>query len=102
MKLLSIIVLVSLLYTTTLFAAKDAIQFKDFFTVDRLGTPVVSSDGQKIAFTVKKANINENNYATQIWLMDKNGENQTEITSHPSANTNPVFSPDGKMLYFLR
>jgi dipeptidyl aminopeptidase/acylaminoacyl peptidase len=86
---------------TTLLSGNNPIKFEDFFSVNRLGTPVVSPDGQKIAFTVNKANIDENSYTTQIWLIDHTGNNLKQLTTHTSASLNPVFSPDGESLYFL-
>jgi len=95
---LSLIIVV--LFLNTLIAG-ESLTFKDFFSADRLGSPVVSSDGEHIAFTVKKANIPENNYSTQIWLMNSNGTEIRQFTSHTSSSTNPVFSHDNKSLYFL-
>jgi dipeptidyl aminopeptidase/acylaminoacyl peptidase len=93
-----IIVLVTL---SSLFSENNSINFENFFTVNRVGTPVVSPDGQNIAFTVKKANIAENSYTTQIWLMDKNGKNLNQLTSDSSASLHPIFSSNGEILYFL-
>jgi dipeptidyl aminopeptidase/acylaminoacyl peptidase len=95
------LVLISVLSITPLFSGNSVIKFENFFTVSRVGTPVVSIDGQKIAFTVNQANINENNYKTQIWVMNANGEYLKQLTSHSSSSSNPVFSSDGNMLYFL-
>ncbi len=81
--------------------ASNSISFEDFFTVDRLGSPVVSTDGKHIAFTVKRANISENSYSTQIWLMDSNGSNIRQFTSQTFSSTNPVFSNDNQSVYFL-
>jgi dipeptidyl aminopeptidase/acylaminoacyl peptidase len=100
-RLLSIITSIVLISNVTLLFGKNSIKFEDFFTVHRLGTPVVSSDGQKITFTVRLANIKDNNYATQIWVMDKDGSNLKQLTSHSSSSTSPAFSPDGATLYFL-
>jgi len=95
------VLLITLLGAVTLCAEHNAITFEDFFTTYRLGAPVVSANSQKIAFTVKQANVENNNYTTQIWIMDKDGANKKQLTSHSSASLNPVFSPDSKSLYFL-
>jgi dipeptidyl aminopeptidase/acylaminoacyl peptidase len=93
--------MIAILGITPLLSENTAITFEEFFTVNRLGTPVVSADGDKIAFTVTQANINDNKSTTQIWLMDTDGQNQKQLTSHSSSSLNPVFSSDGKTLYFL-
>ncbi len=95
------IIIIVLVTMTPLLSGNNPINFEDFFSVNRLGTPVVSPDGQKIAFTVKKANINDNNYTTLIWLTDSDGNNLKQVTTHSSDSLNPVFSLDGKSLYFL-
>ena len=101
MKFRLTVLLITLLGAVTLCAEHNAITFEDFFTTYRLGAPVVSANSQKIAFTVKQANVENNNYTTQIWIMDKDGANKKQLTSHSSASLNPVFSPDSKSLYFL-
>ncbi|TFG95662.1 MAG: S9 family peptidase, partial [Calditrichales bacterium] len=82
------------------FAGSNNLQFETFFSVDRLGTPVVSPDGNLVAFTVTKANISENSYSTQIWLVDRSGNNLRQLTTHTASSGSPVFSPDGKFIYF--
>ena len=81
--------------------AKDAINFEAFFTVDRISTPVVSPDGQWIAFSVKKADLNANAYQTQVWIMNSAGEDQTQVTIEGKSNSKPVFSKDSKNLYYI-
>ena len=83
------------------FSEDPSIPFENFFSVDRLGTPVVSPDGKLVAFTVKKANISENCYLTQIWMIGHNGENLRQLTTDLLSSVNPVFSPDGKFIYYL-
>jgi len=94
-------IIFTLLGITSLLSENRPIKFENFFSVNRLGTPVVSPDGQKIAFTVKEANIEQNSYSTQVWLVNNDGNNLKQVTTHTSASLNPVFSPDGMNLYFL-
>ena len=101
MRLFLTILIITLVSITSLLSGDHPIKFENFFSVDRLGTPVVSQDGQNIAFTVKKANIVENSYTTQIWLIDSDGNNLKQVTTNTSASLNPLFSPDGESIYFL-
>jgi dipeptidyl aminopeptidase/acylaminoacyl peptidase len=98
--ILTILILIFSL-TLQIIAGDKSLQFEDFFTVSRLGTPVVSSSGKYIAFTVKKANISDNTYDTQIWLMDLARNDLRQITSETSASSKPAFSADEKFLYYL-
>lgn len=101
MRILLSTIVITLVSITSLLSENTPIKFEDFFSVNRIGTPVVSSEGQKIAFTVKKALLEQNSYSTQIWLTDRDGNNLKQITTHASASLNPVFSSDGNSIYFL-
>ena len=101
MRLFFTTIIFILLGIASLLSENRPINFENFFSVHRLGIPVVSPDGHNIAFTVKEANIEQNSYSTQIWLIRNDGSNLKQVTTHASASLNPVFSPDGKYLYFL-
>jgi Tol biopolymer transport system component len=81
---------------------KEAITFIDFFTVNRIDVPVISNNGEKIAFTVKKADIGKNTYLTQIWIYEYNTKQLKQITGDTLSSTNPVFSAGDQYLYFLK
>lgn len=53
---------------------------------------------------VRNPAISENNiafvYAGDIWLANVDGSNPMRLTSFPSVESNPKFSPDGKMISF--
>jgi Tol biopolymer transport system component len=101
MRILFISTVIYLFLFNPVFSGDRVIQFEDFFSVSRLGTPVISPDGNQLAFTVKKANIDDNSYSTQIWMMNNDGTDLRQLTTNPASNTSPVFSPDGKYLYLL-
>jgi dipeptidyl aminopeptidase/acylaminoacyl peptidase len=94
-------VLIIIFFTALPVMAKESITFEDFFSMNRLGSPVVSPDGKTIAFTIKKANIDENTYITQIWLINSDGSNLKQFTTHTTSSTTPQFSHNGENVYFL-
>jgi tricorn protease len=55
-----------------------------------LHQPALSPDGSKIAFC----------YAGDIWIVSATGGEARRITSHPSYDSHPIFSPDGTALAF--
>ena len=58
---------------------------------------IFSPDGQSIVFT------SERDGDRNIYIMNTDGTNQERITSHPSSDYEPVFSPDGfKHRFYFR
>jgi Tol biopolymer transport system component len=56
--------------------------------------PTWSPDGTKIAFESRR----DGNY--EIYVMDADGSNQTNITNHSSFDASPAWSPDGTKIAF--
>ncbi len=61
--------------------------------------PRLHPDGERIAFVVTKMDLEADEYRRRIWLWD--GAKARPLTSGPT-DTTPRWSPDGKMLAFLR
>lgn len=57
--------------------------------------PKWSPDGSKIVFSSKGTKTD-----FDIWCIDKNGGNLTQLTSHPANDIQPCWSPDGKRIAF--
>jgi dipeptidyl aminopeptidase/acylaminoacyl peptidase len=70
--------------------------------VDRLvpGTPVISTDGRLVAFTVAPVGYKGEHAKRSIWL-SRDGAPARQFTSGKAVDSNPVFSPDGSKLAFL-
>ncbi|RJP31975.1 MAG: hypothetical protein C4527_06885 [Candidatus Omnitrophota bacterium] len=65
----------------------------DHNAVDRY--PAISPDGTKIAFMSERAGRQD------IWLMDIDGSNLTNLTAATGNSSLPAWSPDGKNLTFV-
>lgn len=61
--------------------------------------PAWSPDGKRIAFS---ANINapQSRYDFDIWIMDADGSNLTQVTSSQAMDDLPAWTPDGNAIYF--
>ncbi len=95
--------LVVLFTFATLFATdKHPITFEDFFGMHRLGTVAVSPDGERVAFDVTVPNIEQNNFKTDLWLLDIKTGKSRQLTDAETSSSGPVWAPNGKVIYFNR
>lgn len=75
--------------------------FEEVISLRSVGNPVISSDGIYVAFTVRTADWEQNEFDTEIW-MSKNGDPAFQITYVAKGSSHsPAFSPDNKWLTFL-
>jgi len=73
----------------------------DMLAMQRISSPAPSPDGTRIAFVVKTIDVENNTSDTDLWLVGVDGSRLQRLTSHPAADFNPVWSPDGRWIYFL-
>jgi len=69
--------------------------------MERVGGPVVSPDGDWIAFTRRVVDMEANKLRGDIWLVRPDGRDMRRLTGHEKGSGNPKWSPDGKFVYFL-
>lgn len=94
-------VIILLLLSIVSFPQKKAFTFEDIYKVKSVGTPVISSDGNKIAFTSSESDLAKGTSNTEVYLMNADGSNSENISNYEKSDVSPFFSPDGKLLYFL-
>ncbi|MGH8145676.1 MAG: TolB family protein, partial [Rhodanobacteraceae bacterium] len=84
-------------------AASHPFNAHDLAMMDRVSDPHLSPSGGAVAFTVRSTDWDANKGETSIWLLDLSHGNAEprRITDPKSGANSPVFSPDGKTLYFL-
>jgi dipeptidyl aminopeptidase/acylaminoacyl peptidase len=67
----------------------------------RAGSPVISPDGQWVAYTVRAANWDDNDYHTEIWLANASTGDTRQLTNDlKKSSTSPAWSPDSRTLAF--
>jgi dipeptidyl aminopeptidase/acylaminoacyl peptidase len=70
-------------------------------SLKRAGSAAMSPNGQWVAYTVRAANWDENNYHTEIWLADVKSGELRQLTSHAKkSSTSPTWAPDTSQLAF--
>ncbi|NNM07523.1 MAG: S9 family peptidase, partial [Gemmatimonadetes bacterium] len=80
---------------------RRALTIDDQFLIERIGSPRISPDGQRIAYTVGTTEYDTNSSETRIWLVDRDGGPPVPMTGTGSSASNPRWSPDGSRLSFL-
>jgi dipeptidyl aminopeptidase/acylaminoacyl peptidase len=74
---------------------------RDLVTMRRVSDPKASPDGRSIVFSVRETDLDGNKGRTQLWLMDADGANIRQITSHAASSSSPEWSPAGDAIFFL-
>ncbi|RMG36370.1 MAG: hypothetical protein D6732_08275, partial [Methanobacteriota archaeon] len=62
--------------------------------------PQYSPDGQYIIFASDAGVDQSGIHNYDIWIMNSDGSNRTQLTTNGSRDTEPCWSPDGKYVYF--
>ncbi len=73
----------------------------DQVTLRRLLAFTVSPDGQTVVLVVRATDYEANKGRIDLWAVKADGSGLRQLTSHPAPDTDPVFAPDGKSVYFL-
>ncbi len=73
----------------------------DQFLIERVGSPRISPDGERVAYTVGTTDYDTNSSETRIWVISRDGGEPVPMTRKGSSASSPRWSPDGRRLSFL-
>src|SRR5579871_2652400 len=65
------------------------------------GDPQVSPDGTRVAYTLSRANRENDRSTSQIWIVSIDGADPQRLTWTGDRNHEARWSPDGKWLAFV-
>ena len=97
----AVLVLSAALGAGAVLAEPRGLSPEDLVTLDRVSSPVLSPDGQTVVFQLREVDYPANKAATGLWRVGVNGEGLRRLTVAGANATQPVFSTDGRTLYFL-
>jgi dipeptidyl aminopeptidase/acylaminoacyl peptidase len=101
MKPIPKIILASMLLVASGFGQKRAITSMDLWQMKRIGSMVLSPDGEWLAYEIKQYNVEENSQNTDIYLVSNMGGEERQLTTCAGYDGSPHFSSDGSLLAFL-
>ncbi len=82
-------------------AAKRPMTVEDMWAMQRIGDIALSPDGEWIAFSVTKYDMEKNGGETDIWMIQTSGNELRRMTTASGYDGNPKWRPDGSALTFL-
>lgn len=101
MKKIGLSLVLILLIISSISAEKAAFTINDLYKVQYPGAPVVSPNGKQIAFSLTKYVLDKGETLTNLYVMDVNGKHLHPITDNGEGNSNPIWTKNGKGLYFV-
>ncbi|HKI78116.1 MAG TPA: S9 family peptidase [Ignavibacteriaceae bacterium] len=90
-----------LLVEFSVFAQNKPYTMTDQVQLKTPSNSVISPNGDKVLFTIRKADLVNSKWITQVFLIDVNSSNYYQFTTNGKSCTSPAFSPDNKMVTFL-
>ena len=75
--------------------------FDDVIALRSVADPQLSPDGQWVAYTVTRADLEQNAGDADIWVASTLGEFPSRLTTHKKSDTSPRWSPDGRRIAFV-
>ncbi len=66
------------------------------------GLPTLSPDGSRAIVAVSRPDLDEDEYVSQLWLVQVEGDEPPRQLTQGRSDSGPRFSPDGRHLAFVR
>ncbi len=82
-------------------AARRGFEIADYYRTAFVSGPELSPDGSLAAFTVRRFDLPKGESWSEIWVMRPDGSGLRQMTFGRHHDGSPVFSADGKRLFFV-
>ena len=80
---------------------KKPLTIADLFDLRAVSDPQLSPDGQWVAYVVTEADLENNIFNSDIYLVPAEGGTPYKLTNSPKRDDTPRWSPDGQYLAFI-
>ena len=80
---------------------RRAFEIADYYRTAFVGSPTVSANGKKVAFTVTRYELETGTSWSEIWTIQADGDRLRQMTFGRHHDGSPTFSPDGRSLLFV-
>ncbi|MCJ7628633.1 MAG: hypothetical protein MUO50_09620, partial [Longimicrobiales bacterium] len=77
------------------------INAQDLWEMDRISDPQLSPDGEWVVFGISSLDPEANRRRSDLWVVGVNGSGLRRLTTHPAAEFNARWAPDGSGIFFL-
>src|SRR5919199_3821854 len=81
--------------------SRRAMTPQDITRIRFISDPQLSPDGRRLAFVVTTLSEDQDEYLSNIWVVDTAGGEPRRFTTGPKRDTAPRWSPDGARLAFV-
>ena len=82
-------------------AKQRKIRPDDLFKMKFPEPPVISPDGSRIAYALRRVDAKDNRYLSNLYLIGAQGGGKRQLTRGDQIDAAPVWSPDGKRIAFV-
>jgi len=87
---------------TPALAQKRAFAIDDLYRLQSPSELQVSKDGARAVYTIATSDLGRAKRSTHVWLMNLSTAEARQLTEGESSESSPTFSPDGKVVGFIR
>ncbi|WP_194755506.1 S9 family peptidase [Aliidiomarina indica] len=101
MKRFALILLLFTLPFTAVAEEKNVLSVELMWELQRIGSPVISPNGEHIVAPVTRFDMDKDRGHTQLYLFSADGQTQRPLTLQGMRASEATFSPDGSTLAFI-